>query len=263
VALLAAQAILIAGLLIERARRRQAEEGLVASQAKLRASYAQISDLGGRLLLAQERERARIARELHDDVGQQMALLAIDLELLGGFGRADRRRDADQVAREALERVHAIARSVHDLSHSLHPAKLRLLGLVSALDSLRRELAQPEVAITFMHENVPAVLTEDLTLCLFRVVQEALQNAIKHSGARQISVRLIGGNDGLSLTISDDGCGFDTDKVFARGLGLISMNERLESIGGTLRIQSAPGAGTRLEAAVPFRADQYAETVAV
>ena len=137
VALLLAQTALIGGLLVQRSRRQRAEERLVASQAKLRASYDQISDLGGRLLQAQEDERARVARELHDDLGQQIALVVADLQRAADLG--------ERFARAVLSRAHNLAKSVHDLSHRLHPAKLRLLGLPAALKSLQHELARPGV----------------------------------------------------------------------------------------------------------------------
>jgi signal transduction histidine kinase len=246
-ALMLAQTTLIGTLLVQRLRLRQAEAHLVASQAKLRASHDRIRDLGGRLILAQENERARIARELHDDLGQQVALVVADLQQAAELG--------ERLAREALSRVHNLARSVHDLAHRLHPAKLRLLGLPAALASLRHELARPGVEIAVTHENVPNGLPEDLTLCLYRVVQEALQNALKHSGAREIIVHLRGSETGLTVSIIDDGAGFEVDASVGRGLGLVSMNERLEAIGGALRIQSAPGQGTRLKITVPIRAD--------
>lgn len=258
-ALLLAQTLLIAGLLVQRARRRQAEEQVRGSQAELQKSYVRIRDLGGRLLDAQEGERARIARELHDDVSQQMAVLAIDLELLG---RAVTKDDAT-LADEALRRARGVAKSVHDLSHRLHPAKLRLIGLVPALNGLQRELSQPDLAITITHENVPPAISPDVTLCIFRVVQEALQNAVKYSRARRVDVHLAGTATGLMFTVVDDGVGFDVETAWGRGLGLISISERLEAIGGTFEIRSKPGSGTRLEAVVPARAGQGSDSVAV
>jgi signal transduction histidine kinase len=249
---LIAQTGLIAGLLVQRVRRRRAEVELQRSQHHLRASYERIRDLGSRLLKAQETERARIARELHDDVNQQLALLTMDLEMMGD---ADR-EEAQRMAAEALVRTQEIARSVHDLSHSLHPAKLRLIGLIPALQALRRELAPSGTVIVFRHEQVPASLSADLTLCLFRVVQEALQNAIKYSKANEVTVSLAGTPGGLVLSIVDDGMGFDVDGVWGKGLGLVSMKERLEAIGGSLEIHSRPGAGTRVEATVPLDAVQ-------
>ncbi len=261
-ALLLAQTALIAGLLVQAARRRRAEEQVHRNQAELHKSYARISDLGGRLLISQEAERSRIARELHDDLSQQMAVLATDLKLLSGMGQ-DRDGHAETLAREALERAQSIARSVHELSHRLHPASLRLVGLVPALDGLRRELSHGDFSIAFSHENVAATLPHDLTLCVFRVVQEALQNAVKHSGARDVSVHLKGSDATLTLTIVDDGTGFDVESVWGKGLGLVSMRERMESIGGTIAIHSEPGAGTRLEAILPVPVVRPTEPVAV
>jgi signal transduction histidine kinase len=247
-ALLIVQSALIAGLLIQRVRRRRAEVELRKSQVHLLASYERIHDLGSRLLKAQETERSRIARELHDDINQQVALLTMDLELVGSVEHDEAKR----MAAEALARAQGIAKSVHDLSHRLHPAKLRLIGLVAALQALRLELSQSGIAIAFTHENVPSTLSADVTLCLFRVVQEAVQNAIKYSKAREVSVHLAGGPLGLTLTVVDDGVGFDVDAVWGQGLGLVSMKERLDAVGGAFEIRSDPGVGTRVEATVPL-----------
>jgi len=253
---LLAQAALIGGLLVQRRKRRQAEVQVRGSQAELRASYERIRDVGSRLLNAQDTERSRIARELHDDISQQVALLTADLELLTGTVQTG----SEELVNEAMNRAQGIAKSVHDLSHRLHPAKLRLIGLVPALHSLHRELSRPDLAIAFTHGNVPSTVLPDVTLCLFRVVQEALQNAIKYSKAHEISVHLHGGPEGLALAIVDDGVGFDVNTASGKGLGLISMEERLEAIGGTLKIRSKPGAGTRLEATVPLHVVQRSET---
>jgi signal transduction histidine kinase len=259
VVLLLAQSALIVGLLVQRRRRRQAEELARDRETELRGSYERIRDLAGRLLNAQEVERARIARELHDDISQQLALLSIDLELLGGAAEAPAR----QMAAEALDRTQTLARSVHDLSHRLHPAKLRLIGLVAALQGLQHELARPGAAIVVTHENVPRNLPPDMTLCLFRIAQEGVQNALKHGRAQQVLVELRGGSDRLVLTIVDDGIGFDVDPALGTGLGLVSMDERIEAIGGTFAIHSRPGAGTRLEIVVPLRFADDKVTVAV
>ena len=261
-ALLLAQTALIMGLLVQAARRRRAEEQVHRNQAELHKSYARISDLGGRLLISQEAERSRIARELHDDLSQQMAVLTTDLKLLSGVGQ-DWDGQAGTLAREALERAQCMARSVHELSHRLHPASLRLVGLVAALDGLQREFSHGDIAITFSHENVHATLPNDLTLCVFRVVQEALQNTVKHSGARDVSVHLKSADATLILTVVDDGAGFDVESVWGNGLGLVSMRERVESIGGTLAIHSEPGAGTRLEAIMPVPVVRPTEPVPV
>jgi signal transduction histidine kinase len=258
-ALLLAQAMLIAGLLLQRARRRQAEEAVRCGQAKLRASYDRIRDLGGRLLTAQEAERSRIARELHDDIGQQLALLEIDLELLDSAAP----EKANEIVDEAQHRAHTIAKSVSALSHRLHPAKLRLIGLVSALHGLQRDLARSDLSIAVEDKNVPPALPPDLTVCLFRVAQEALQNALKYSKARQVTLRLRGEADQVVLTIVDDGVGFDVDEAWGRGLGLISMEERLEALGGSVDIRSKGGGGTAIEVRVPFRASAATDAAAV
>ena len=255
VALLLVQSGLIAGLLVQRARRRHAEIELRSSQGRLRSSYERIRDLGSRLLKAQEDERSRIARELHDDVNQQVALLTMDLQLASAASDGDLKR----IAAEALARTKAIAKTVRDLSHRLHPAKLRLIGLVPSLQGLRLELSQAGTAITFTHDNVPSTLSADLTLCLFRVAQEALQNAIKYSKAKEVSVHLTGTPFGLTLTVIDDGVGFDVERAWGKGLGLASMNERLEALGGSLEIRSTPGAGTRVEATVRSNAVEGSE----
>ena len=245
--LVMAQTALIAGLLFEGKRRRDAETHLRGSQAALRTSYERIRTLGARLLSAQDTERARIARDLHDDVGQQLALLSVDLELVRRGPEA-----GETSVDQALDRTHAISRSLHDLAHSLYPAKLRLMGLVAGLQGLQRETSRSGVIVNFAHENVPPALPPDLTLCLFRVTQEALQNVVKYSGAHVVTVRLEGGPEGLALTIADDGAGFEVDKAMGKGLGLLSMRERVEAIGGTLDIRSHTGAGTRLEVVVPL-----------
>jgi signal transduction histidine kinase len=258
-AVLLLQSGLIAGLLVQRSRRRRAEQDLLDSQEALRVSYDRLRDLGGRLLHAQEGERARIARELHDDISQQMSLLVIDL----GMMRGNVAPQTQALTKEALNRAEGIVKSVHDLSHRLHPPKLRLIGLVAALRDLQHEMSQLGVPVAFTHESVPTPLPTELTLCLFRVVQEALQNAHKYSHARHVSVQLRGVTEGLMLTIADDGVGFDVDEAWGKGLGLISMGERLEAVGGTLKISSKPGEGTQVSVLVPLSTERATDTVAV
>ena len=164
-------------------------------------------------------------------------MLAMDLDLVGGGNDGDLKR----MAAEARARAQEIAKSVRDLSHRLHPARLRLIGLVAALQALRLELSQLGIVITFTHDNVPSTLSPDLTLCLFRVVQESLHNAIKYSRPREVSVHLGGSPFGLTLSVVDDGVGFDVEAMWGKGLGLVSMNERLEAFGGSLDIRSSRG----------------------
>ena len=238
-ALVFAQTMLIASLLVQRARRRRAEAEARASEQQLQTSFERIRDLGGRLLNAQETERATIARELHDDIGQQVILLSIDLELLLQ-GQAEPAR----LAGEALSLTQSLAKSVHDLSHRLHPARLRLIGLVPALQGLQHELSASGIPITFTHDSVPSPLPPDVTLCVFRTVQEALQNALK-SAARQISVRLIGSAHQLALTVADDGVGFDVKAAWGEGLGLIRHGRRLKISTARSRFARRPAPARR------------------
>jgi len=237
-AVLVAQTVLILALLVERRQRLRAE--------------MQVRDLGGRLLHEQENERARIARELHDDISQQLALLQVDLKLLRLEG------PAASMAADLSRLVEEVAHSVHDLSHRLHPARLRLIGLVGALNGLQRESSHSDMTVLFSHDGVPASVPPDLALALYRVVQEALQNASKYSQAHQVRVSLRGGAGHLSLSIEDDGVGFDVRDGFGKGLGLISMRERLDAFDGTVDIQSAPGKGTRVLVHVPLAVDAVA-----
>jgi signal transduction histidine kinase len=256
-AVLIIQSALIAGLLIERRWRRRAEAQLRRSQTELRGSYERIRDLGARLLQAQESERSRIAGELHDDICQRMLLLTMELESLRGSAR-----DEDAPT-EALTLAHSIAKSLHELSHQLHPTRLRLLGLISALDRLRLEVARATVPIAFTHDPVPSTLSPDVMLCVFRVAQEALQNAIKHSNASELSIHLGAASNLLTLTITDNGMGFDPATAWHSGVGLVSMTERLEALGGTLKIQSRIGAGTCVTATVPLSPVLNDEAVAM
>jgi signal transduction histidine kinase len=249
--LVIAETALVTVLLLQRARRRQAEQQVLASQAKLRTSYDRIRTLYSRLLKAEDATRVHIARELHDDVSQQLALLATDLELL----RTAPRAETAGLAAQASSRAQTIARDVHNLAYRLYPATLRVLGLVPALQALQREMERSVIVVNLVHEGIPDTLPQDVILCVFRVVQEALQNAVKYSGAREVSVSLDGTPHRLQVTIADDGVGFDVGAALGKGLGLVSMSERIEALSGTFEIHSASGAGTRLVMSVPLAAE--------
>jgi signal transduction histidine kinase len=253
--LMLAQTALIAGLFVQRAKRRRVELELRGSQAMLHLSYERIRHLSRRLLGEQEAERARIARELHDDINQQLAILSIDLDRL----HSDHLQ-AHSVKRlsRALETVQAISTSVRELSHRLHPSKLRLIGLVAALDTLRRDLSPPHLRIAFSYRDVPSEINETIAMCVFRVAQEALANAVKHSDAAHVWLDLTGGPRSVALTITDDGKGFDVNGVPNTGLGLISMRERVASVGGLLEIHATSGSGTRLSVTIPTQASEPA-----
>jgi signal transduction histidine kinase len=156
---------------------------------------------------------------------------------------------------ELSARVKQMSSSVHDLSHQLHPSKLEQLGLVSAVRSLSKEVSQTHgLPIEFTHNEELEAVPEDTALCLYRIVQEALQNVIKHSGARHASVELRGDTSAVCLRIVDDGAGFDPSLADGKGgLGLVSMRERLRLVCGEIVIGSRPSQGTRIEVHVPLR----------
>lgn len=209
-------------------------------------------DVTSRLVAAQEDEITRIGRELHDDLGQQAALLAVKLEVLAGNPRLSAARLRAGVA-DAERMLHELATSIHELAHRLHPARLTLLGLVATMESLCRQVSRESGArVAFNAFDVPATVPEHVALCAFRVAQEALHNAVKHSGAEDINVqlRLTGGC--LTLRISDTGNGFDLNAPNRAGIGLVTMHERVELSGGQLKISTARSAGTIIEARIPL-----------
>ncbi len=224
---------------------------VTAERETLLARERQFSAL---LFQAQEQERSRIARELHDDLGQQLAILKLDLHLLSGATRGQ----AASLAADAAHHADDVAASVREISHRLYPAKLNLIGLAPALKGLAAEVSLHGPRVSFTKDHVPERLTPDVTVALFRVAQEALQNAVKHSRAGQVTMQLTASAAALALTVVDDGVGFTLDGAWESGLGLASMSERVEAIGGTFKIRSAPGNGTRVEVTVPLPSDRGA-----
>jgi signal transduction histidine kinase len=204
------------------------------------------------LIEAQERERIRISRELHDDIGQRLAMSAIELQQLQENPFEARERIA-----ELQKQTAEIAADIQSLSHELHSSKLQYLGLAAATKGFCQEFAtQQKVEIDFRTDDLPTAFPPDLSLCFFRVLQEALRNAAKHSGVRHFEVRLWGASSEIHLTVNDSGVGFDTETAKAsRGLGLISMEERLKMLNGTFSIESRPEHGTTIHACVPFSSD--------
>jgi signal transduction histidine kinase len=204
------------------------------------------------LIAAQEAERRRIARELHDDLSQKLALLNIDIELLERTSGASPGEMSARI-RDLSDRAGEIAASVHLLSHELHPSKLEALGLVAAIESHCRDIRnQHDIAVEFLSSGVTMSIPPDLALCLYRIVQEALHNVVKHSGADKASVQLTRDRDSLVLHIADSGAGFAPEEHDRTGLGLVSMRERVHYLGGKLVIHSAPGSGTRIGVRVPL-----------
>jgi signal transduction histidine kinase len=210
----------------------------------------QLKDLGRRLIDAQEEDRRRIARELHDDLNQRMVLLLSHLEGLGASGHGQCTLVTD-LSREARE----ISTGISQLSHQLHSSALEILGLEVALQGLTRDLSLAYgLNIAFSSDGELSPVSAEVNLCLFRVAQESLSNAIKHSCATSIAVRLCRGENGnaIRLMVIDDGAGFDPKKVRTDSLGLISMRERLRLVDGELLINSSPNRGTEVIADVTF-----------
>jgi PAS domain S-box-containing protein len=206
-----------------------------------------------KLIEAQEEERTRIARELHDDVGQRLALLAVLLDSLKKGRPVSAAEWGSQIG-DLHKQVEDLANDVQALSHQLHSPKLEYLGLATAAASFCREVSDRQgVEIDFRSENIPKELPREISLCLFRVLQEALQNAIKYSGSRQFQVSLTGGVNEIELTVHDSGIGFEPEEAIkGRGLGLTSMKERLRVVDGELSIDSQLQRGTTIYARVPL-----------
>jgi PAS domain S-box-containing protein len=209
-------------------------------------------EFAGRLLQAQEAERARLARELHDDITQRLARLAIDA------GRVEAGRNAagqSETMREVRDGLVRLSEDVHSLSYRLHPSLLVDLGLVDALKvECERFTRQGAIAVEVKLEPFPGVVPPDTGLCLFRVTQEALRNVVRHARARSAAVSLRSLDGGLQLAVTDPGVGFDAGNQRRRpSLGLASMRERVRLLGGELDIESAPGQGTTVVAWVPLK----------
>ena len=211
-----------------------------------------LRNVGGRMIEAQEKERSRIARELHDDICQKLALLSMELEMskrmvLRPSGAIEARIE------EMRRQCSGIAADVQALSHELHSSRLDYLGLTVALQSFCQEFSQQQnVKVEFQHEDVPDSLPKDTALSLFRIAQEGLHNSLKYSGVDRFSLHLWGTGDTVQLEISDSGRGFEVDQAqMGNGLGLISMQERAHLVNGSFAIESAPGDGTRIMVCVP------------
>jgi len=234
---------------------------LVAQRRTQRRAERDFHQLSGRLLAAQERERRRIACELHDNVSQLVALLGIEIDRLAMMAEPPHAVQADSL-RGLRAQTAEIATEIYNLSHQLHSAKLETLGLVSAVQGHCRELLARGVEVRFEHRRVPPSLPYEPTLCLFRIAQEGLTNVAKHSGAREARLTLSGTAEGVMLTIEDAGRGFDEASAISRGgLGLVGMQERLRAVGGELTIRSRSGFGTTIGAYVPLAGNGHATPV--
>jgi signal transduction histidine kinase len=211
-----------------------------------------LEEVAGRLINAQEDERSRIGRELHDHVSQRLGILAIKIDQL-------RMHHATPAALapaldELRQQTSEVTDDIHSLSHRLHSSMLDHLGVIPALQRLVKECSERHgIPITFTHAPLPAPVPSDVGLCLFRIVEEGLTNMAKHSKAASARVALAAGGGGIRLSVTDEGIGFDMDTLETKaGLGLVSMRERLRLVQGTIRIASAPRQGTTIDVWVPF-----------
>ncbi len=243
--------------------RKQAEEARASAEMEreqteesLHKSHKQIRDLAGRLIFAQEEERKYIARELHDDLNQQVAALAI------GISRLKRQLpDADQAVHEQIawlgEKTDWLSERIRRLSHEFHSSILQHVGLAAALKSYCSEFAEQEgIAVTLDLQDPLEAIPADEALCLYRVVQESLRNIARHSGAPSAEVKLANEGGTLELRVADRGSGFDPKQHPAHhGLGLVSIEERVRLLHGNFQLKTRPGAGTELIVQIPLRSE--------
>jgi PAS domain S-box-containing protein len=217
-----------------------------------KSSAESLQALSGRLINAHEEERARIARDLHDDFNQRLALQCIDLEQLRK-NLPDGNVEEQARLAKMLKQTKAMATDIRSLSHELHSSRLEFIGLVPALSGLCQEISEKyKIAVHFIPSEIPFRIPKDVALCLFRVTQEALSNVVKHSQTENASVELIAVKNRISLRIKDEGRGFDSLRAsFGAGLGLVGMTERLRHVGGRLLVQSELNSGTAILAEVP------------
>ena len=228
---------------------------LMHANRQLRNTERELRELTTRLFTAQEDERRRLAREIHDGFGQEMAAASIQL------GNLRQRPDLAASLREQLthlqNHVVGLANELRRVSHELHPAALEQLGLEAALRAHCASFSDLEhLTVDFESQSYPAHMPYSVSTCVFRVSQTALRNVVRHSGAHRCSVRLRGVDGGIELRVVDDGCGFEAAETLkAGGLGLVSMQERVRPLGGRLEISSRPGTGTEIVAFVPVRSN--------
>jgi signal transduction histidine kinase len=215
-------------------------------------SVAALHDLTGRLIHAHEEERSRLARELHDDVTQRLARLAIDAGRVqvGAAGTS-----AAETMRSVCDGLVRLSEDIHSLSYRLHPSLLEDLGLAEAVKAeCERFSRQESISITLNLQDLPGLIPSDTALCLFRVAQEALRNVVRHAQARSVEVLMRAADGGLQLAVLDDGIGFEpAERRNRHSLGLAGMRERLRLLRGEFEIESTPGKGTTVLAWVPLQ----------
>jgi signal transduction histidine kinase len=215
-----------------------------------------LSGMTRKLIEAQEQERTQIARELHDDISQRLAMLAIEIEQVQEHAEtpSEVRYRADELSKRTKE----ISNDIQALSHELHSSKLEYLGIVGGMKSWCSEFGERQgMEIEFKSSGLENSLPPEISICLFRVLQEALHNAAKHSGVERVDVELREESRNIHLIVSDLGKGFDVASAMQdRGLGVTSMQERVRLVGGTIVIDSKPLGGTTIHVRVPLEAER-------
>jgi PAS domain S-box-containing protein len=251
------KAVRMSGTVTDITERKRAEQTLRENEIALRTSYDRIQDLAGRLITAQELERSRIARDLHDDVNQQLAALSIALSNVKRGLQTPRDKNLQEELSRLQQRAIHLANVIRNLSHELHPGVLQHAGLIAALEAHCAEFrTQQSIELTLSAADVIDGIPQEVALCLYRVVQEGLRNIAAHAGARKVKVTLRAIDDSLELIIADDGQGFNPSETRARqGLGLISLDERVRLVGGRLTIKTEPQGGTEVRVKIALGAN--------
>jgi PAS domain S-box-containing protein len=229
--------------------------GMVADVTEVKRTEEALAGMTRKLIEAQEQERARIGRELHDDINQRLAMLAVQVQQL-----QDDPSEVQNRAREIRKELVEISNDVQALSHELHSSKLQYLGVVAGIKSWCKEYAERQKIDIECRSDVSSILPLEIGISLFRIVQEALHNAIKHSGVKRVEVQLREESGEIHLLISDLGKGFDLEAAMqGKGLGLTSMSERVRLVDGTIAIQSKPMGGTTIHVRVPLDSEHKSE----
>lgn len=239
--------------MIDITRQALAEQQLRVNQAALERSQAAFRELSRRLMTVEEAERRRIAADLHDDIGQRLHALQVDVELLArpvAGEPATRASDAATIRR----RLEDLASDLEGLARQLHPKIVEDLGLAVALSAHAEDVGRAaQIQVRFRARRVPSLISPGVALCLYRIGQEALRNVVRHARTGTLTVTLAGRLEAVGLCVADEGPGFDPGRVRQAGrLGLLTMDERVQAYGGRFRVRSRPGSGTHVHAWVPL-----------
>ncbi len=242
----------VLGIATDISARKRADQIIRQSEASMRRDHEDLRGLMASLLMEQEEERKRIARELHDDLNQKIGMLAFEAATL-----SEDAPDSREQIRERAGSIHArlkdLADDVRRTAYQLHLPAIEHLGLPAALESYCAEgFRESGVEVRFTYQDLPSPIPEVVGAGIYRITQEALQNVVRHSGAKEAKVELIGSNEDIRLSVTDPGVGFDLEAVRGKGgLGLMSIRERVEILGGKMFIETKPGGGTRLQVWIP------------